>query len=254
MISKNGIPITNLDEWLQLAPPKRPDQWVEGRSAMELARNWLDGLPLEVLQAIQGHPSFGEILDWTAEPEVTLRFDACAGEPRNSDLVVTALDAHGAFLIGVEGKADEEFDKLLPDCFVASMEAKLKNERSNRLARLEFLTRAFLEVKQSGEPSVKLIRYQLLTACAGILAEAIRRNIRRAVFLVHEFRTVLTNDANHCRNSIDLDNFVWRISRGSYRGITAGQIIGPISLPEHSAFSNEVELYIGKVVRDLRSD
>jgi|LakMenEpi03Aug12_release.lakeMendotaPanAssembly.Ray.scaffolds.fasta_scaffold185088_2 hypothetical protein len=252
MISKNGTEITSLDEWFRLAPPKRPNQWVEGRSAMELARTWLDGLPVEVLQAVQGHPSFGEIHDWTAEPEVALPFDACAGEPRNSDLVVTATDAHGPFLIGVEGKADEEFDKLLPACFVASMEAKLENERSNRLARLEFLTRALFAVKQRGEPSVKLIRYQLLTGCAGVLAEAIRRNIRRAVFLIHEFRTVLTDDAKHRSNGVDLDNFVLRISRSTYRGVTAGQVIGPISLPEHSAFCNGVELYVGKVLKDLR--
>ena len=219
---------------------------------MEIARNWLDGLPVEVQQAILGHPSFGPIHNWTAEPEVALPFDAYAGEPRNSDLVVTATDTHGAFLIGVEGKADEEFDKLLPDCFVASMEAKLENERSNQLARLEFLTRALFAVKQRGEPSVKLIRYQLLTACAGILAEASRRNIRRAVFLVHEFRTLLTNNANHRRNGIDLDNFVRRISRGSYRGVAAGQIIGPIPLPKRSDFSNGVELHVGKVLKDLR--
>lgn len=252
MISKNGTEIKSLDEWFRLAPPKRSNQWVEGRSAMELARNWLDGLPVEVQHAIQSHPSFGPIHDWTAEPEVALPFDTFAGEPRNSDLVVTATDTHGAFLMGVEGKADEKFDKLLPDCFAASLEAKLKNQRSNRLARLEFLTQALFEVKQRGEPSVKLIRYQLLTGCAGVLAEAIRSNVRRAVFLIHEFRTVLTDDAKHYSNGVDLDNFVLRLSRSAHRGVTAGQVIGPISLPKQSAFSNGVELYIGKVLKDLR--
>ena len=40
LIQKNGAPITCIDDWKRLAPPKSDDQWVEGRSAFELANAW----------------------------------------------------------------------------------------------------------------------------------------------------------------------------------------------------------------------
>ena len=45
-IEKSGVAITNVDEWLEHAGPTIPGkQWVEGRSAMEAARAWLEGAP-----------------------------------------------------------------------------------------------------------------------------------------------------------------------------------------------------------------
>ena len=42
-ISKGGIPLVTLEEWRQHGGPKRPEQWVDGRSAKESARAWLGG-------------------------------------------------------------------------------------------------------------------------------------------------------------------------------------------------------------------
>ena len=42
-IPKDGIEIRELDDWHDRAGPKRTDQWVANRIAMEAARAWLAG-------------------------------------------------------------------------------------------------------------------------------------------------------------------------------------------------------------------
>ena len=44
-IEKDKQAITSLATWQQFAGPKSPEQWVEGRSAFELARAWLSSDP-----------------------------------------------------------------------------------------------------------------------------------------------------------------------------------------------------------------
>ncbi len=245
-ISKHGIAIETIDQWGERAGPKRKNQWAEGRSAMELARSWLGGLPAEVNSTLELHPSFGKVTEWTAEPEVALRFDSFPGEPRNSDLVVNAKDANGNYIVAVEGKADEKFGDLVSGAFASAMEAKLKNPNSNGLARIENLVNDFLHPKQRGEPSLKRVRYQLLTACAGMLAEAKRRNVNRALMLVHEFRTDLTDQKKLSRNSRDLSYFVERLTCGRVTEVRSGEIHGPIELPGESAFAGDVSFFVGK--------
>ena len=91
-ITKDGRAIASLEDWLVHAPPKSAGHWVEGRSAMEVARAWLEGrgadLPPEVLAALAAHRVFGPVRAWAAEPEARLLFDDFPGEPRNTDLLV----------------------------------------------------------------------------------------------------------------------------------------------------------------------
>jgi hypothetical protein len=98
-ISKNGIALSSLIAWEENAGPKSSTQWVDGRSAKEVARAWIgDGggkMPAEVTSALASHAAFGPIQSWRAEPEAKLPFGNFSGEPRNSDLVVHAEDARG---------------------------------------------------------------------------------------------------------------------------------------------------------------
>jgi len=93
-IAKAGRIIETLEDWERQAPPKSQHQWVDGRSAKEAARAWLEqgggAMPQEVHEALRRHPRFGLVRRWDAEPEARLRFDAFAGEPRNTDLLVIA--------------------------------------------------------------------------------------------------------------------------------------------------------------------
>lgn len=218
MLTTHGEPLADLDDWSRRAGPKHPSQWKCGRSAMEVARAWLDaapnGLPPEIVAALSSNSSFGPVLGWEAEPEVRLPIDGRRGEPRNTDLLVHARDADGPFLIAVEAKADEPFDRPFSKVLDEAFEAKLRNVASGAFDRAVDLARSLLPPRRAGLPHVGGLRYQLFTAAAGVLREAERRGLQRAVLLVHEFVTQETTDANHDINASDLDAWVLRISGG----------------------------------------
>ena len=256
-ITKNSIDLVTLTDWEQHAGPKRAMQWADGRSAKEAARAWLEGqgrdLPKEVATALAAHDAFGPVLSWQAEPEAKLPFDTFQGEPRNSDLVVYAEDAHGPYLIAVEAKADEPYGDTVSKTLDAALERYLANPRSNGVARIQQLVRALLGPAHKGDAKIRGLRYQLLTACAGALCEAERRGVSRAVMLVHEFITDKTTDENHARNSRDLDTFVKRLSHDAVHAIGSGEIHGPFEVPGAPLLNTRIPLYLGKVSRNLRS-
>ena len=256
-ISKGGIALTSLEAWQTHAGPKSSDQWVNDRSAKEVARAWLEtggmNLPEEVSSALVNHEAFGPVQTWQAEPEAKLRFDNFAGEPRNSDLVVHAQGPHGPFLMTVEAKADESFGETVAETLAAAVDRYLVNNRSNGITRIKQLAEALLGPRQKGDPPLKDIRYQLLTACAGTLCEAQRRGYSRALMLIQEFVTVKTSDNMHTRNADDLNTFVKRLSHGSVTAIRSGGIYGPFLVPGAPLVSAKVPLFVGKVTRNLRT-
>jgi hypothetical protein len=257
-IKKNDRIIDSLEEWRKHAGPKRPDQWKDGRSAKEVARAWLgDGtnaLPEEVEAILSGHQDFGPVLAWDAEPEVKLRFDDFPGEPRNSDIVVDALDTFGSYLLAVEAKADEPYGDTLVQTLLDALERRQDNPRSNGIARVEQLTEALLGTKKKNSVRIGDLRYQLLTACAGALCEAERKRYSRSIMLVHEFVTSATADEKHIRNEADLENFVNRLSDGVVTNVPRGQLCGPFFVPGEPLLRSKVALYIGKVTRNLRTN
>jgi hypothetical protein len=124
-------------------------------------------LPSEVQKTLASNVAFSGVHEWVAEPEAKLSFDSFAGEPRNTDLVVYAKYAFGQFLAAVEAKADEPFSETVPDALASALERYLQNSRSNGVTRIQQLAVALLGPRLSNEPSLKHIRYQLLTATAG---------------------------------------------------------------------------------------
>ena len=255
-ITKNGQVIESLDAWRERAGPKSRDQWVSGRSAMETARAWLEGgpagLPPEVHAILESSQHFGPPSHWRAEPEVKLRFDDFRGETRNSDLVVWASDRWGPYVIGVEAKADESFSQTVAEALNAALERAIANPNSRGVPRIEQLVCSLLPPSVVGVPDIASLRYQLLTACAGVLAEAARSDCSRAVMLVHEFITPKTSDARHAANARDLERFVSRLSRGADDSISVGQLQGPYVVPGMPLFESPPALFIGKVQRNLR--
>jgi hypothetical protein len=255
-ISKNGFPITNLAEWQEHAGPKKSGQWSEDRSAVEVAKAWLDAgpgiLPHEVSSLLAKNSSFGSVESWEAEPEVKLPFDKFGGEPRNTDLLVKVTDSHGTFLIGVEAKSDETFADTVSKTLCNALERKLKSPNSNGIERVEQLAEALFGSRQKGESSVGGVRYQLMTACAGILCEGERQGCERVMMLVHEFATKKTRNEKLERNSKDMDRFLARLSHGKVTTLKSGEIVGPFGVPGAPLISAKVKLYIGKVTCDLR--
>jgi hypothetical protein len=245
--------ISTLDEWYTYAPPKSPSHWRAGRSAMEIARSWLgsgDGsLPQEVVAILTSHPEFGAVESWEAEPEARLHFDSFPGEPRNSDLLVLAKDNLGPYLIAVEGKGDEPYGETMGKAAVNAAKRLRDNPRSNGIARLEQLATALLPPGISSQ-ILNALRYQLLTACAGAVAEADRRGLARAVMLVHEFITNETEDTKHQINARDLDAFLTQISGEVAVSVQEGHLLGPFRHADYAA----VRLYVGKVSRTMRDN
>ncbi len=208
-------------------------------------------MPCEIDDVLTRHPDFGRVLDWRAEPEVRLRLDRFPGEPRNTDLLVELKDAQGPFLMAVEAKADEPFGELLGDALAAAIDRKLANPRSNGILRIQQLCTALLGPRGKGSVPAKRIRYQLLTACAGVLAEAERRCCTRALMLVQEFDTPRTTAENHRRNAHDFDAFIRRLSCGTVAAIKHNEIVGPFVVPGEPLLSVPTQLYIGKTRRAI---
>jgi hypothetical protein len=256
-ITKKGTRILSIEDWLRLAGPKyKVKQWVDGRSAKELAKYWVEKsgvtIPAQVADVLLSSPDFGSILNWNAEPEVKLRFDKLQGEPRNTDMLIVAEDRSGPFLIGVEGKADESFAQYLKGTMRAAHKELLSNPRSNRVSRIEWLTNWLLPKGGFNHQLAGSIRYQLLTATAGLLAEAHRRQISRAVLLVQEFVSDKTTDRKHTLNSSDLNAFTKVLSKGVINELSPGKLSGPIALPP-SEGSGQINFYLTKISHNTRS-
>jgi hypothetical protein len=257
MIQKKGCPISCLDDWARLGGPKAASQWQEGRSAMELARSWLGvgspTIPREIAEALSTNAEFGPVIQWSAEPEVQLRFDAFAGGTRNTDLFVRAEDSRGHFLIAVEGKADEPFGETVAQAYGAAGRRSNGNPRSGALERVRNLITALFDTSIDAEPAVGSLRYQLLTATAGVIAAARRVGQPRTILLVQEFRTQRTTDSKLKRNARDLDAFLRRLTTEQLEPIEIGRLYGPLSLTPSSFFPVMPPFFVAKVRCDLTS-
>jgi hypothetical protein len=123
-IEKNGEAIVDLNGWYRLAPPQNPvKQWVDGRSAKETARAWLENAPesppREIALLLATHQDIRDLVIDRVEPEARIAFDDRNG-PRNADLAIVARDKHGAAAISVEAKADESFGDTVAACLPAT--------------------------------------------------------------------------------------------------------------------------------------
>jgi uncharacterized protein DUF6946 len=217
LIVKNNVEIRSVDQWYELAPPKkRGDHWVEGRSAFECARAWCGDqtnsrCPNEITALLLSHPDTEGAVVQTATPEHCCRFDKLPGEPRNADMVAVADHSTGRLAISIEAKADETFGSLVRNELEAAIKKIAADEPTNVVLRVQQLASALLPWPVEGTKSLGELRYQLLTAVAGALAFAGEVKANRAVFVVHEFITNLTDDAKHRANALDLDAFVARL-------------------------------------------
>lgn len=257
MIRKGDTVLDSVDLWKRLAGPKTSDQWQDHRSAKECARAWLGEtdpfqIPEELLAVLATHDDFGEILEWEAEPECLVPFDDY-GSPANVDMLLSARDNHGGFVVAVEAKADESFGPLVSRALSASLERLLRSSSSNGLARVKELAAYILGPAKKGDPRLHQIRYQLLTTTAAALSRAQEEAAVRAVVLVHEFETPRTKSKNRARNSRDLVRFLRRLGIQEPAQVLDGELLGPIRVPAGANFADPPPLYVGKATRHVES-
>ena len=253
-IEKSNAAITNLNEWLEHAGLKDPQkQWVEGRSAMEAARAWLEGAPNgppnEIADLLRSHTDFRHVVVDQVEPEARVSFDTQRGEPRIADLVISGHDEHGPFAGSVEAKADETFGQLLSEVLDAALERTVANPRSGGVERVVELVRALVPFRAPDTVSVGELRYQLLTGVAGTLALAAERRVERAIFIIHVFETEKTSSRRLAANAKDTDQFVHRLSSGAVTRLDDGVLVGPIQVRGMALSAKPAALYIGKATR-----
>lgn len=110
-LHKNGAPINCVEDWKRLAPPKAEGQWVEGRSAFEVAHAWCStgtpAVPSELQLLLESRSETrGLILD-EVMPEHRIPFDGHGGEPRNADLALVGHTSSSKVVIMIEAKAHE---------------------------------------------------------------------------------------------------------------------------------------------------
>ena len=124
---------------------------------------------------------------------------------------------NGPLIIGVEGKADEPFDKPL---WRWRQDLVKQRPDSGAPQRLDQLTRLFFNTtidRDRDYPPLACMGYQLLSALAGTLADAKNATAAGAVVLVHEFVTDETTDSKHLANAHALEAFLGRLFGGQPR-------------------------------------
>ena len=98
--------------------------------------------------------------------------------------------------------------------------------------------------------------YQLFSALAGTLADANTDGSSRAVLLVMEYFTDLTDDAEHAQNARVLDNFATRLlgSAEDRTELSDGWITAPRSVRGDGAWSaRSTEVSLAKLARNRRT-
>jgi hypothetical protein len=254
-IEKGGRSITCVADWEKGAPPKGANQWVEGRSAFELAHAWCGtgtpAMPAELRELFDSNPETRGMVAGPATPELRIPFDEHGGEPRNADLAFLGTTPAGKVAVTVEAKADEAFGRTVADTWGDALERLLLNPDSKGVERVEGLSRSLFQ--PGGKPRIADLRYQLLTAAAGTIAYAIASEASLAVLIVHEFVTSKTSDANHARNGEDYRAFLARLRCGSTAASKqSGGLEGPFQVPGKPLFEKAPPLLVGKITTNRR--
>lgn len=233
--------INSLEEWHLKCPPKSKIHWQPGRSAMETAKLWLQGIPKEFTTILKDFNLELEL----CSPELNTRFDKYRGNVRNHDLLIPAKDQmNETFVISIESKVDEPFGKTIGAYLKIIKRKKENGKNSNVDKRIEDLRNAIFPLLD--KEIFESLKYQLLTAVAGTLAEAKKQQAKKAIFLVQTLVSSKINQNMHRRNQNDLDKFIHAVSNNNHQNIQDNELLGPFYFAGNNFIPNDVELWIGK--------
>ena len=187
--------IVTIDDWYNVCPPKKGEkQWVDGRSAKELAKyilNAMPSVPNEIEKALSRIVPANTEFNWDAEYVTAL---PGIGEGRNHDAVLFGPD----IVVTIEAKADEPLGNLIED--------EIKNASVNKLYRI---TKLLQYIFKDGAKNYHSLRYQLLTASAGTILEAENKGCKCAVLIVLTFKNNgNVTEAKMNVNHSDIDAFL----------------------------------------------
>lgn len=236
------IELCTVVDWFNNCPPANPKkQWVDKRSALEMARFWIDSQKqndfLAFLQKVKEDITFDYAI-----PEIAITFDNYRN-PRKNDLCIYAKEKNDNILVSIEGKSDEPFgDNNVYTEWIESIQEKRKKPKSKQIDRLIELYNRFDNKAEFLE-----LRYQLTYWLSGAIEEAKRNKIDSVFLIVQEFHSDKTKDQKITHNANDFDFFVRFISKDHYEKVRKNEILGPIK----NEYTKEIDLYIGKYTIDL---
>lgn len=241
--------IRTTGEWRDICPPEGGEkQWKDGRSAKELAKDWIKnkGKRLEIL--LDSFDDFEGIIFKMAAPEYESKFDKYKGKGRKHDLLVLAEDGKGDILISIEAKVDEPFGEIIKDYYLNKVAARINGISTRAPDRIESLLANVFNRNVNTEAFN--LRYQLLHSIAGTVAESNKRNISRAIFIVNTFYSKDTQNLNsdkYQRNMKDLNQFIRYLSCEDTKTLCNNSLIGPFHTKDNDFLSSKVDLYIMKI-------
>jgi hypothetical protein len=234
--------IGSLNEWFLKCPPQGKEKhWKDGRSAKETAKHWVYTIP----------QPYKEILElWklkfnVCSPEYVTTFDKNGGNGRNHDLLILAENEDKeSVVISVESKVDEPFGDTISKTIKAAEKRKMDTPNSKGLNRITDLRMALFGKEDDNQLELK---YQLLTAVAGTIAEAKKHKAKSAIFLVQTFISDEILKKKHLQNQNDLDSFITLFSNSKYTEIPSDQLIGPFRITSKTKhLPDDIDLWIGK--------
>jgi len=242
-IQKDGHQIATVDEWFQFAPPKKGlRQWVDGRSAKELAKVFLgSGVaapPPELRSFLSSHRDLGTVELTIAFPEHRIALDEFPGETRNADLAAVGIAKIGKVAVTIEAKADEPFGETIGETLAKA------SATSNLPKRIAALARALFG---HAGPEINKLRYQLLHGTAASLIFAREQTAAAAVFIVLEFRGPSCVRHSLERNTRDLELFLKTLSPSAPTA-TTGNLSGPFLVRGGGFVPTGLPLFVGKAV------
>lgn len=246
---KNGQPLTYSDRGL--VHPKHHIK--EGRSAYELWEKIFETgfpqIPQEILTQLNRTSLFRGFAPDMAVPELNSQFDNY-GKGRQHDLFAVGKCASGKILaMGVESKVDEPFDnKTVKEYRQSGMDRINRGKNSFKPQRIEALIDALFVPGQKA--SAENLKYQLIQATAGVLAEAKLQGADFAIFVIHNLTPQIkapTYIFKNAQNSKDLDDFINVLSDGKHSSLALHTLTGPFTVQGNCYISSIIPLYFLKV-------
>lgn len=231
--------IRSLCEWYDRCPPKaKLKHWKDGRSAKETAKHWVHTIPQPFKDLLKTH----QLKYILCSPEYESKFDSYKNG-RNHDLLILAKNSNSKnVVITIESKADEPFGDTVANTIAAAEKEIIKNPKSKARDRITELRIALFNELNDNQLD---LRYQLLTAVAGTIAEAKEQKANSAYFMVQTF--VENVNDKHIKNQVDLDNFIRVFSKSKYSNIDKNKVLGSFRIETHNDYlSSEIDLWIGK--------
>lgn len=245
--NKNEI-IRNIDDWYRLCPPlKKNDHWKDGKSAKELAKDWIINEGQQLFDVLNLSEEFSKTNFKIASPRFKSIFDSYRG-PMQHNLLILGENKNGEVLISIEANSDEPFREEIGKYYNKALKERNNGSNTkipNRIEELNFNIFGNTNIK-----SIFQLRYQLLYGIAGIIAEAKRCGVKRAIFVVNTYQSNdsrVFDNKKHIKNLKDLDNFIKILSRDKVKKIGINELKGPFNVKKSKYFNSDLELYILKM-------